>query len=206
MALSLQIKGLDKVISELKAYPQDIEKIINNEFKVFGQDVANDAKRFAPVDEGYLRSQISSETTNFKVSIAVNASYAAFIEFGTKGRAASYVASLPKDWQELALQFKGSGEGGMDQFIRKIYEWIKRKGIGLEPKIYQQFDEFSFGKLKKPKKIKKKSAEDMQKQLAYVIVTYILKYGIKPQPFLFPAFEKNVPKLIQNLKNNLPAK
>jgi len=44
MPLTLTIGNLDKVLADLKAAPKDIDRIINNEFKAFGQGVTTDAQ------------------------------------------------------------------------------------------------------------------------------------------------------------------
>jgi hypothetical protein len=56
--------------------------------------------------------------------------------------------------------------------------WVKRKGIGN-------------GK--------------NDKGVAYVIARSILQKGLRPQPFLIPAYEQEKPKLIQRLKKLLNA-
>lgn len=207
MGLSLNIKNLDKVMEEIKAYPADIEKIINNEFKVFGQNTVNDAKRLAPVDEGALIGKINFQANNLEIKLGAYVDYAGFIEFGTKAFAAAYVSNLPADWQAFAAQFKSAvGGGSFDQFVIKIFEWIKRKGISPQPKQFEQADTFSSGKLNKARKVKKTNKEEDLQQLAYVFAVSILRKGIKPHPFLFPAFEKNKIELIRNLKAQLNAK
>ncbi len=176
MALTIDIKNLDKVLAEVKAYPQDVEKIINNEFQAFGQLVVNDAKRMAPVNEGRLRQSIASLQTKLQVSITVNVDYAAYLEFGTKSFAAAHVATLPPDWQAFAAQFKGSGGGSFQELVMKIQRWVKLKGIAGGDSA------------------------------AYLIARSIVRKGIRPHPYLFPAFEKNKIELIRNLKQQLNAK
>lgn len=174
MSLTLNIRNLDKVLAEVKAYPQDVEKIINNEFKAFGQGTVNDAKRLAPVNEGRLRQSISSLQNNLEVKVSVNVDYAAYLEFGTKSFAAQYVSSLPSDWQTFASEFKGSAGGSFQDLVMKITKWVRLKGL--------------------PEKA------------AYPIALKIIRNGIKAQPYLFPAFEKNKLELIKNLKAQLHAK
>lgn len=205
MALGLQIKNLDKVIAELKAYPQDIDRIINNEFKVFGQGVVSDAQRLAPVNEGRLRQSISSQTSDLQVNISVNVDYAAYLEFGTKAFAASYVGTLPADWQTLANQFKGATGGSFKEMVLRITEWVRHKGLGSG--FVGSVGITGLYSVKTRKRVgSKKTQAQQDKQAAYAIAIKILKTGIKAQPYLFPAFEINVPKLITNLKANLPAK
>lgn len=166
-SININIKDLDKAIGKLNSIPKEAENVINNEFKAFGLATAGDAKRLAPVDEGYLRNHISAVNENLKVSIVVNAVYAAYQEFGTKAFAAAYVSSLPATWQEFAVQFQGSAKGFKD-FFTAIMDWVKRKGI--------------------------------DESAAYPIARKILREGVKPHPYLIPAFEKNKIDLINHLK------
>jgi hypothetical protein len=45
-----------------------------------------------------------------------------------------------------------------------------------------------------------------QKGLAYIIALSILRKGLRPQPFLIPAYEQEIPKLKTNIKRILNAK
>jgi hypothetical protein len=194
-SINFTIQNLDATLAEIKAYPQDAERIITNEFKIFGQNVANDAKRNAPVDEGRLREMIFSEAFPMEVSIIAGVDYAAYVEFGTKAFAAEYVASLPQDWQTYAATFKGGGgKGSFQQFFDAILRWVERKGIA------------STFSVKTRQKSQSSASKNNEKQAAYAIAMHILKYGIHPQPYLYPAFEKNKAELIENLKKGLNAK
>lgn len=205
MGLTLGIKNLDKLAAELKAYPQDIEKIINNEFKDFGLATVSEAQQLSPIDEGRLRQSINSKPENLKVTIGANVDYAAYVEFGTKGFAAAYVGTLPPEWQQFASEFRGPGGGSFKDLVRKITEWVHRKGLGS-----------GFGgtvgitgtySVKTRKRTgSKKTQDDQDKQVAYLIAKKILVKGIKAHPFLIPAFEHNKQKLLDNLKEKLPAK
>lgn len=179
MPLSLTIKNLDKITQEINAFPQDIEKIVNNEFRAFGAGTSNDAKALAPVNEGFLRESINFSVDNLHVAVGAYIEYAAFVEFGTKSFAESYVASLPEDWQQFASQFKGEGEGTFADLVRAIMKWVQLKGIA--------------------------SGKDIN-NAAYLIAKKIITKGIKEQPYLFPAFEKNKIELINNLKSQLGVK
>ncbi len=174
MSLTLNIRNLPELQKEIAAYPKDIERIINNEFKAFGQDTVTMAQRLAPKNEGALVASIKYFPENLKVTISANIEYAPFIEFGTKSFAASYVSTLPPDWQAFAAQFKGSGGGSFQELVMKITRWVRLKGI--------------------------------EAKAAYPIALSIVRNGIKAQPYLFPAFEKNKLDLIRNLKAQLHAK
>ncbi len=194
MSLTLTIKGLGKADLEIKNFTKEIEKQVNNEFFDFGQSVVNDAKKAAPVDEGRLRQSISFSKENLKVSVSANVDYAAYIEFGTKKFAAKYVSTLPADWQTYASTFKGKGGGGFTKFFYTILQWVQRKGLATT---------FS---VKTRKRSNSRANIQNEYNVAYAIAINILREGIRPQPFLIPAYEKNKIILINNLKKNLGAK
>jgi HK97 gp10 family phage protein len=181
MPLSITIGNLDKVLAEIKAYPQDIKKIINNEFLAFGDNTANDMKRLAPKNEGALVQSINTNIDLDQMILHVGAyiEYAAYLEFGTKSFAAAYVASLPEDWQAFAAEHHGEGEGTFAELIQAIMKWVELKGIA--------------------------SGKDI-KQASYLIARKIVRDGIKAQPYFYPAFEKNKLELIENLKAALHVK
>lgn len=157
--LKLDVKGLDKTIKnfedKVKKYPQEIQ----NELAAWALETATDAKVLAPKDEGHLAGSIHPEIGKMEAAVTVAVNYAAYVEFGTRKFAASYVNSLPPDWSSFAARFKGGGGGSFAEFIRNIMRWVKSHGI--------------------------------DEKAAYPIALKILKDGIKPQPFLYPAVTKN---------------
>ena len=89
---------------------------MSNELNKFAILSVNEAKIFTTpnVNLGFLRNSIHFEASTpetLRVEIAVSANYAAFIEFGTGIFAASYVPTLPQQWQKLAKTFYISGKG-----------------------------------------------------------------------------------------------
>lgn len=207
MALNLQIKNLDKVVAEIKAYPADIEKIINNEFKNFGSQTANEARQRAPVNEGKLKGSIQFTSSNLEVRISAGVDYAGYIEFGTKSFAAAYVATLPAEWQTLAQEVRaGASKGGsFKELVLKIAEWVRHKGLGTG--FAGKIGVTGTFSVKSRRRTGSKSLQETQNmQAAYAIALKIVRVGIPAQPFLFPSFEKNKIELIRNLKAQLNAK
>jgi HK97 gp10 family phage protein len=86
--------------------------------------------------------------------------------------------NVPADFTSYAAQFKGQKGGKFKDFVDALTLWVKRKGIGD-------------GK--------------NDRGLAYVIARSILQKGMRPQPFLIPAYEAEKPKLIERLKKILNA-
>ena len=178
---------------KLNNLEEKVKKIVDDELNAFGLETVSMAKTLAPVDEGFLRNSITFEKQPLSVEIVVAANYAAYLEFGTRGFAAAYVSSLPPDWQAFAAQFKGKGGGDYYDFLNNILDWVMRKGIANRYSV----------KTKKAIKIKLGSGSEDENRLAevaYATALSILRKGIKPHPFLYPAIEKNKEILINNLK------
>lgn len=162
----IKIEGLEKTLArfDVKKYEPKIQTCFNN----FGIRVELAAKQAVPVDEGKLKSSVFQQPGRLSVTVGASANYASFQEFGTRKFAAAYVATLPKDWQAFAMQFKGGGSGTFQDFVMSLVGWCKRHGIS--------------------------------EKAAYPIALKILRNGLKPQPFLYPAFNKNKDQLIKDLK------
>lgn len=190
MAFQIKINNLDLVLKNIKGITVQVQDRLNKELDSFGLNTVNDAKRLAPDDEGILKGSISYKKDNLRVTITVGVNYAAFLEFGTRKFAAAYVSSLPPDWQTFAATFKGKGGGSFEELVMRITEWVKRKGIGKTFNVATH----------RRDKIGKQTAAVTDYATAYEIAHYILITGIRPQPFLFPAYEKNRIVLVANLK------
>lgn len=188
---TVNIKGFQEVKEDLKNIPKLVESEVQKRLNEFGLKTVNDAKRLAPVDEGHLRNSISFVKQKLKVNIVVAANYAAYVEFGTRKFAASYVASLPQDWQKFAAKFKGAAGGGnFEDFVMRIMDWVKRKGISGTYSV----------KTKKRTKASGTGQDFEDAEVAYGIALSIIRKGTRPHPFLFPAIEKNKIELVNELK------
>ena len=152
------------------------------------------AKQRAPGDMGFLRQNISADTSKYlHKELTANAFYAAYMEFGTGVYAAQYVATLPVDWQAYAAQFKakGQGSGTFFDFLVAIKEWVKRVGIGVSYNV-------------STRRKNRQSNADIE-NVAYAIAMSILRKGVRPHPFLYPAYREQLPKLETDLENALKA-
>jgi HK97 gp10 family phage protein len=184
---SLEIDGLKDVMNSLKQLENITKKDVIGEFNKVAFDIVSEAKRRCPVDKGALRNSISHEMKGYQLEITASASYAAYVEFGTRKYAAKYVASLPPNWRAYAATFKGRTGGGTDKLLRNIMEWVKRKGIG--------------GSTTKSGRVSKsKGSLEAMNNAAYIIAVLILQNGIKAQPYLYPAVTNNIGKLVPRLK------
>lgn len=187
MSFKLNIKNVEAVSKAFKTKPAEVQGVVQKHLDRFGVEAVNEAKRRCPVDEGFLRNSINFKSEPLKVSLIVGASYAAYLEFGTRTFAADYVNSLPADWQTFASQFKGKAGGNFDDFIIRLVEWVKRKGLHLTEAQHdaQTGERVGFHKVKKSKAQKEEDADIV----AYLIAKSIMKKGIRAQPYLYPAVE-----------------
>jgi hypothetical protein len=107
------IQGIEVALKQVS--PARFKKAASYALQKYAVKVDNDAKRLAPVNFGRLRSAIGFDASQIVTSQVVtffcNVDYAAYMEFGTGPYAAKYVTSLEPEWQSIAQQFKGNGEG-----------------------------------------------------------------------------------------------
>jgi len=89
------------------------------------------------------------------------------------------LTTIPSGYSTFASQFQQKSGGKFKDMVNALTLWVERKGIGNG-----------------------KNA----KGLAYIIALSILKKGMRPQPYLIPAFEQEQKLLIERLKNILNAK
>jgi HK97 gp10 family phage protein len=129
-AVSLKVKGVDELVKQLTKYNDQVKidsiKTVNKAML----EVQNEAKSLAPVNDGRLRSSITTQratSASIEAITYVNADYAPFVEFGTKGK-----VSIPAGLEQYASQFKGSGSGGWDRLLADIEDWCRKKGIPSE--------------------------------------------------------------------------
>lgn len=130
MAIRMEIKGLDAAIKNVSQVASNVKKDVQGELTAFGFDVEQRAKQRVASnssDEGALLNSVSTKPGNLEVTVVAAIEYAAFIEFGTRKFAESYVSSLPSEWKQYASQFRGKGGDG--DFMTRLLGWMKRKGI-----------------------------------------------------------------------------
>lgn len=174
MAIVVNISGINSVKRALENLDTKIVKQVSNEINASALAIQNQAKRKAPVNFGTLRNGIALvKNDELTYTVESRASYSPYVEFGTGGK-----VSVPSDFQQYALLFKGKSGGKFVDFINALTLWVKRKGIGN-------------GK--------------NDKSIAFVIARNILQKGLRPQPFLIPSYEEEKPKLIKRLKTLLNA-
>jgi HK97 gp10 family phage protein len=174
--ITFDLNGFSELYKKFKDINDKAKNEVKSEFNASALKIQNDAKKMAPVNFGNLRNLIVlTEDGDTK-----NFSYTV----GARASYSPYVefgtggkVSVPNNYQEYASKFKGKGGGTFKEMIEALTLWVRRKGIG--------------GK--------------NDKSTAYLIARSILKNGLKPQPFLIPAFEQEKPKLLKRIKEILNA-
>lgn len=121
----MEVKGINIVISELRAFGKDVEKMIDAETQATAISIMTDAKKLAPKNFGKLAQSIGNEkvkTSLYKVT--VNELYGAYMEFGTGTK-----VNVPAEFADIAASFKGKKQGTFKQGLEAIKVWCRAKGI-----------------------------------------------------------------------------
>ncbi len=181
---SIDITGLAGLDKAFKKINNNLTEGLQDEMKVAVMNIARDAKKRAPKNLGTLAQGIGFAGTSLTWDAFATASYAAYMEFGTGGR-----VKIPAGFESYAAQFKGKKGGTFKEMVLAIAQWVKRKGITGTYSVKTQ------------RRTGGKSTRDTQDmQAAWAIAISILKKGIKPQPFMIPAYETEKPKLLARIK------
>lgn len=190
--VSITVKNLNKTIKQFvdgnMAVLEEVDMILGEG----AVNIATKAKANAPVDMGYLRNSISFRQKGFLGwVVSVNAFYAPYIEFGTK----TYV-EVPKEFESIAqLARQQKRKGSFKDLVQNIYKWVKRKGVGGVA-----FSRVKAGKNKGKTRANRQATKWQQMAIAYQIAFVIAKKGIKPQPYLYPAYREEVVNMRNKLK------
>jgi len=180
------INGINEVIKDLKMMSEGINNKVVGELHSSALRIQSEAKKKVPVNMGTLRNSIQlTENINkgtLVYEIGSKLNYAPYMEFGTGGK-----VSIPSGYNDFAGQFKGKSTGGNNTFkdlLLAIAKWVQSKGIVGNYSVKTQ------------RRLGSKSAKNTQNMsAAYAIAINILRKGLKPQPYLIPAYEAELPKL-----------
>jgi len=178
------VTGVPELIAKLTRLGTEGARTAKASVSVVADLIVADAKSNAPADLGTIRQNIGQTTTQegeVTMSRVFSAApESAFQEFGTGGK-----VEVPEFMADIAAQFKGKSSGDFEAFVKALTGWVKRKGIN--PVGSYQVSTRS--------RITRGGKKDIDEQTAYAIARSILKNGLKPQPFLYPAYIKNIGKL-----------
>lgn len=128
----MAVRGINSAISQIRLLSQEAIKKMEDATELTAREIELKAKNLAPTDLGKLGQSIravksikngSRHNLNWKVVAGgLIAPYAPFVEFGTGG-----MVSIPEEWKEIAIKFKGSG--------------IKQVNLRARPHMYPAYVE-----------------------------------------------------------------
>ena len=84
MAFAVSLSGMKELEGKLNKLTTALKEDVSNEINASALKIENQAKRLAPVNFGQLRNQIAlTKDSELTYTVAANASYSAYVEFGT---------------------------------------------------------------------------------------------------------------------------
>ena len=171
---TFDIVNISEVLGKLQSFDKKVQEGVKDEVNASALNIQSGAKRLAPVNFGQLRNSIYlKEQSVEKGYVFTIGSNASYAPYVEFGTGGK--VSIPAGFEELAGSFKGRKGGKFKDMVDALTLWVKAKGIG--------------------------GGKD--KSIAYAIAISILRKGMRPQPFLIPAFEAEKPKMIKNILNVL---
>lgn len=192
MRFNVKVTGIASLQQQISTASEKVKQVCAAEVQAAGQDWVAGAVRDAPVDQGGLKSAISfketatntAQSSLIAVEIVAQKFYAAFLEFGTKGK----YTPIPGT-EEIAAQFKGYEGGDFQELLRIIVRWVRRKGIT---------GTYSVKTRRRTGNRIAQFAEDYA--AAWPIAISILKNGINPHPYFFKQGDTVWPKMIKRMQ------
>ena len=125
-AFTFELKGADKVLANLNALPKKMKERIAGKIEETMNAINREQVTLAPVDNSFLRQSITAvkKIAEIGFSIEANASYAPYVEFGTRK-----LAVIPTELESYASLFNKKTGGTFEELLEEIKEWCRRKGI-----------------------------------------------------------------------------
>ena len=111
--VTCDVDGIEEFKAAMAKFDSDLQRQIHRFLTSWAADVKAEAMRKVPVKTGYLRSTIYARVQEWVVRIGVDATYALFVEFGTR-----YMRARPYLWpaiQEYLPQLEFNIIGAIEQ-------------------------------------------------------------------------------------------
>jgi len=125
-AISVNIKGLDKLQDKISKLPKDLQEKVVDEIQAWGNEV--NAEQIGLIsqqkiqDNGALQQNTKARPEPNGVELVSNVYYAPYIEFGTGPK-----VKVPAELNDYASQFKGKKRGDFKTFVKALEAWLRRK-------------------------------------------------------------------------------
>jgi HK97 gp10 family phage protein len=94
--VSCTVKGIRMFQNAMRNFDEAVKRQVHRQLASWAADVKAEAMRKVPVKTGYLRSTIYARVQEWVVRIGVDATYALFVEFGTR-----YMRARPYLWPAI---------------------------------------------------------------------------------------------------------
>jgi len=82
--ITCDVKGVEEFREALRNFDSAIQKHVHRQLASWAADVKALAKQLVPVRTGHLRSSIYAKISEWVAEIGAEATYALFVEFGTR--------------------------------------------------------------------------------------------------------------------------
>lgn len=167
----IKTKGAEALAAKISKMSKELQNEIQAELNAWADDVSTDAKLLVKSQSSNEGNLMGSIHPEYKkMSVAVTASV-------------SYAAYIEFGTRKFAAAYVA----GLPDTWQEIANKHKGRGTG-------NFDDF---KASIAEWMRKKG---IPKDKMGIIILNILKNGIRPKPFLYPAVNKNTPELLERLK------
>ena len=80
----MNVEGIEKLQRALDRLPALMHTSVNRALDRVGADIHMDARRMCPVRTGFLRDSIYHKVEDWTLTVGARASYAAYVELGTR--------------------------------------------------------------------------------------------------------------------------
>lgn len=165
-----QIQGMTELLAKLKKIPADITAAVSAELQDGANSIAAEAKQRAPADQGLLRNLISVNKVDAITFEVISG--ASYSPFVEFGTLEK--VSIPAGLEEYAAEFKGNFASGTysegGELTFKEAIFAWCERKGIDPKLW------------------------------YAIYVSIAIHGSEPQPFFFPAAQRQTPIIIDRVE------
>ena len=128
--------NISKLLSQISAFGHDANRLAVAVTNSTAEDIANQAKLRAPVDQGQLRQSIGKTTARVGYNRSFffsNAPYAAYVEFGTGDG-----VRIPNGFSYLAEPFRGKKNRKRDYGAKPFFIPSYLEGIQQYPKTLRK--------------------------------------------------------------------
>src|SRR6187549_4236576 len=159
------IQGLGGLQAQLRGLGGRLKKEIGAELEAAAYEMHGKATTYitnnGAIDQGFLKASLQVIRDRGTGKVYFE-NTAFYAPFVEFGTKGK--TKVPAEWTAYAAQFKGLKNGNLDEFKLSILDWMHRKGIT--------------------------PTSGTPESLASYIVMLILKNGLKPRPFMYPAYKE----------------